>query len=278
MTVSTNSVFHFTSKKSNLNSILKDGGFKMKYCLEEYNLSTEGFAGSIPMVSFCDIPLSKSFKHIQSYGSYSLGLSKEWASQYGLNPVLYIEDGSIASQLIEPFLVDTLTNDPYGDIKKRKLMTQTSDSEYKIEDIFRGERARNINASVALLSFIKNHEGRLERKNKKPIEKYRFYDEREWRYVPTAEEFERAKLVYYPFCTPSEHEESKKNNGKDIFLPKLLLPFSAKDIDYVLVKKDSEIPSTIKLLKRERHLYNNEDELGILISRLTSVEKLKSDL
>jgi len=250
----------------------------MKYCLEDYNLSTGSFTGSIPMVSFCDIPLSKSFRHIKSYGSYSLGLSKEWASLNGLNPVFYIEDDSVASQLIEPFLVETLNNDPYGDIKKRKLMTKTSDSEYKIEDIFKGERARNINASVALLSFIKNHEGRLERKNKKPILNYRFYDEREWRYVPTTEEFENARLVYYPFYTPTEHAESKKNNAKDIFLPKLLLPFSAKDIDYILVKKDSEIPATIKLLKRQTHLYKDDDELGILISRLTSVEKLKSDL
>ena len=207
-----------------------------------------------------------------------MGLSKKRAHQNGLNPVFYIEDGSIVCQLLEPFLVDTLSNDPYGDIKKRMSLTKTGESEYKINNIFKGKRARNINASVALLSLIKNHEGRLERTNKRPIENYRFYDEREWRYIPTADKFDDAKIIYCPFYTPSEHAENKIKKSKDLFLPFLLLPFSAKDIDYILVKKDSEISSTIAFLKRQTHHYKDENEFGILISRLTSVEKLKNDL
>lgn len=278
MALSTNSVFHFTPKKSYFNSILKDGGFKIKFCFERNIFDYANFAVGIPMVSFCDIPLSQAFDHIFKYGSYAIGLSKDWASKNGLNPVFYIEKQSVPIQMIEPFLLNTLNNDPYGDINVRYLIDTAEDDNKEKKDVFTGDRALNINATISIISYIKNHEGSLIRSGKRTVEKYRFYDEREWRYIPTHDKFEQAGLEYIPLLTIDEYDQIKGLNPKERFLPDLLLNFKAKDIDYLLVKNEREIPNTIKQLKRAKHLFDNEDEYLILVSRLTSIERILKDL
>ncbi len=100
MTLSTSSIFHFTNDKEKLKGILKTN-FKVSYCKETLQFNNEGFIMHIPMVSFCDIPLSKAKNHIKSYGEYGIGLNKSWAVKNGLNPVLYFE---IDSNLSDSFL------------------------------------------------------------------------------------------------------------------------------------------------------------------------------
>jgi len=81
MGVSTNSIFHFTNSKTALKSILKDGGFKLTFCLEKFHLDKGLLEAGIPMVSFCDIPLAKVEQHLKSYGKYGIALSKSWATK-----------------------------------------------------------------------------------------------------------------------------------------------------------------------------------------------------
>ena len=49
------------------------------------------------MVCFCDIPLSQIRGHKDTYGSFAIGLSKEWASSNRINPVLYVYPNSAIS-------------------------------------------------------------------------------------------------------------------------------------------------------------------------------------
>lgn len=44
---------------------------------------------AFPMVCFCDIPLSRIDEHIGFYGKFGIGMTRKWAEQNGLNPVLY---------------------------------------------------------------------------------------------------------------------------------------------------------------------------------------------
>lgn len=105
MSVSTNSVIHYTSKQSTLRNILTDREFNPSCCIEEIEIDSKSSRIAVPMVSFCDIPFSQASTHVKSYGSYAIGLSKKWADQKKLNPVLYIGKdtpvNSALSQILE---------------------------------------------------------------------------------------------------------------------------------------------------------------------------------
>jgi len=94
MGLSSNTLIHFTSSKKSLKGILSES-FRLKYCKEIINWN-EASKNTlhVPMVSFCDIPLSQIKAHISKYGHYGIGLSREWAIKNKLNPVLYIEPDS----------------------------------------------------------------------------------------------------------------------------------------------------------------------------------------
>ena len=91
------SIFHFTPSLDNLLGILKNT-FYPRYCYDEFDLidnDTQSFIeDAIPMVCFCDIPLSQLMNHINTYGKYGLGMSKEWGIREGLNPVIYFNRNS----------------------------------------------------------------------------------------------------------------------------------------------------------------------------------------
>jgi hypothetical protein len=53
------------------------------------------------MVSFCDDPLSLAKDQIESYGSYAIGMTKEWGILNNLNPVVYIEKNSLLAKDIQ---------------------------------------------------------------------------------------------------------------------------------------------------------------------------------
>jgi hypothetical protein len=97
MGLSSNSIIHFTNSKESLIGILNDN-FKLFYCKENIIIGNRTFEFAVPMVSFCDIPLSEVKAHIEKYGKYGIGLTKEWAEKQKLNPVLYIEKDSFLSK------------------------------------------------------------------------------------------------------------------------------------------------------------------------------------
>lgn len=95
----TKSLFHFTKERDVLFSILKDG-FWPRYCFEDIRwVSGTDFYGG-PMVCFCDIALSKLKNHTEFYGNYGIGMTKEWGEKNGLNPLLYISEGSVVSDTL----------------------------------------------------------------------------------------------------------------------------------------------------------------------------------
>ena len=95
MQARSHTLFHFTKNLDTLKSILQNG-FWPRYCLEDfswYNMNMNFIA--YPLVSFCDIPLSRIDEHVAFYGEYGLGLTKEWARVNRLNPVVYLSDSTV---------------------------------------------------------------------------------------------------------------------------------------------------------------------------------------
>lgn len=158
MSISSNSVIHFTSQFDYLKGILKEG-FEVKFCVEETYVKSGKFGAAIPMVSFCDNPLSEIKNHIFKYGSYGIGLKKEWAAKNGLNPVLYIERSSLLGDNLRDAVIE---------YTKQSTGQNQNETQKKLLDVGR---------------YIKNYQRDLIR-NGETYKNYRFYDEREWRFVP----------------------------------------------------------------------------------------------
>jgi len=108
MSLSSNSIIHLTKSKKQLEEILNIG-LRPHYCTETLSIDGDIYELCVPMVSFCDIPLSKIKDHIGKYGEYGIGLTKEWAIKNKLNPVVYIEAGSNFSESIHRIIINSLS-------------------------------------------------------------------------------------------------------------------------------------------------------------------------
>lgn len=78
MTISANTLFHFIYKLETLHIILKTR-FYPRLCIERYFIDSTKNKWAIPMVCFCDIPLSNITQHTQKYGNYAIEIKKSWA-------------------------------------------------------------------------------------------------------------------------------------------------------------------------------------------------------
>jgi len=242
MPLSASTLFHFTNKK-NILSILNNC-FRVFYCKETLEFYEHGDKHPFlaPMVSFCDLPLSEAKDHISSYGKYGIGLSKEWGVNNKLNPVLYLSQNSTLSiSFVEAF--------------NRAHSNSTTEEQKAMRDIFR---------------YIKNYEGEPPPK-KKSLPVYRYSDEREWRYVPEySTEF--INLV------GSNDLDKQKYNAE---IADLRLNFEPKDIRYLIISKDSEIPQFIKHIRKldqaKGGKYPSRD-IDHLTTRILTVEQIKGDM
>lgn len=150
MNLSSNSLFHFTPKIEYLKDILLNG-FWPRYCKEYGWGSSIDFA--LPMVCFCDIPLSLIEDHTNFYGCYGIGLKRNWATKLKqITPVQYVNYNSHLGSYI------------------RRLLTKLKNN--------------NLTYPECLpLYYAKKISGEVKNKKGKQITKS-FYNEHEWRYIP----------------------------------------------------------------------------------------------
>lgn len=251
MSLSTNSVIHYTNKFDNLKNILCDQSFKLKYCVEDLEFLTS-FKNklAINMVCFCDIPLSEVKNHIDSYGYYGIGLSKQWAKKNGLNPVLYLEKDSILSKTFDLQL-------------KRYLKLESEDEAVHKE---------NIDDFFEFIKYVKMYEGPL-KSGKVNNDNYRFYNEREWRYSvdnETAFENEIDAII-----VESKYLKDKDKSNES--LDGLRLRFNYDDISYMIVNEESEIPELLKCINDNFETKCNAQELKILSTKIITSNQICND-
>jgi Putative abortive phage resistance protein AbiGi, antitoxin len=246
--LSSNTLFHFTDSAEKLISILRND-FYPRHSLEKLSFFGLEFEVAFPMVCFCDIPLSQIRNHIETYGSYGIGMSKAWADKNGLNPVLYLRPRTeIAHRLYSMF-----------------------------DELYKEERQNNNLLSglrrelIDFVRYVKPYEGDLMRKGEL-LTNVRFYDEREWRYVPSYSvqggKFSLTKEAY-------QNPISKANADAQFENEKL--SFEPNDIRYLVIKEEAEIWEMVKALKLIKVKYS-EKEIETLTSRILTCEQIKTDM
>ncbi len=163
--LSANTLFHYTTSFKILKKILKEG-FKSSHSFENFEFLFEGEINStnynfIPMVSFCDIPISSAKDHINKYGKYAIGLSVKWGVDNGLNPVMYI---SRNSKVINNFRyaysnyndivieIEKEKEDLYNKLKKSKFEDLTEDAINEISGEI-GKKITNQNFEVEIKKY-----------------------------------------------------------------------------------------------------------------------------
>ena len=208
-----NSIFHFTNSFENLKKILNDKAFKVSYCKEELNYSFGNLNGgisysyAIPMISFCDIPLTSK----TTYGDFGIGMKLSWAIEKEINPVLYVNKNSKISTSIWRILNNNIID---------KAITQ-------------------------LMQLIKNREGKITRNNK--IEKTDFYNEREWRYIPVIDLLDTDKYPDYIYQCDYESKLKLLGEKPHINEKKYLLGFDLDSIEVIIVENNEQINSVYEI-------------------------------
>ncbi len=247
--ISSDTLFHFTNKENLLGILEKE--FCPRFSLEHYQIDEKtSFKIGIPMVSFCDIPLSMVHRHMTKYGNYGIGMSKEWAERSRLNPVLYLRRGSETTRILDDVL-NSISKDVKG---VRKVGVEIESLTEQRDLLFK------------LFAFTKSFDSHSEDGD---ITKY--YDEREWRYVPGLSLYKGTQILL-PERQFKDPLLSKENEE----LKKVSLRFEPSDINYIIIKEESERLDLIKEIGRIKGKYNS-DTRSVLLSKIISAEQILQD-
>ena len=251
--ISSNVLFHFTSSLKHLQSILEHG-FYPRYCLE-YSVDKDDRRAArqkrpplraIPMVCFCDLPLSLVKKHLKEYGCFGIGLDKTWGTKNGVAPVIYTHSRAKTCPSLS-----------------RLISPPTPASTGVSRDLH------------YLASYTKPFQGPAWRKGKVK-HRVRFYDEREWRYVPTIHGKHPLFLNQDEF-----HDAQKLNALHEQFKKTHALMVTPKAIQYLIIPYDKEERGVLALhdfvVKLYSKRYSRKDAVLVATTIMTD-DCIKEDI
>jgi len=275
VTISSNTLFHFTKSIDYIRSILEDE-FYPNLSLEDLScLDLEKIA--IPMVSFCDIPLHQTKTHMEYYGDYGIGLSKSWGQENGANPVLYTYQNSPLAIGLRQSL--EWANKKY--LGLRKLGSIPLGGWARIASVIRADKKGQSTRHMQYLklwdyllriqSLIKPYQGDFYR-NGKLYKDVRFYDEREWRFVPELGEDLNKYLLDE---TDYNNEEVREKASEEI--RKKRIHFEPSDIKYIIVSKKDEIIQMIEVIEKIKGKRYKGDPIKLLCSKIICADDIKED-
>ena len=234
LTAQDGSLYHFTRSFENLLGILEHD-FLPRFCLEDIDLAARIVAGrkqscSVPMVCFCDSPLSRLRGHMSAYGGYGIGLTKRWALKNGLSPVFYVDEHSQSYRVMGGFL----------HLLGERLSMESEQDSYR----------ESVMWLIELASYVKPYAGMMARDGRHlPVT---FYEEREWRYVPMLMTRELALLGDCPIrLTRREHLDPARLAEANESVARIdRLRFVPDDITYLFVRDESEIIPLVNAIVR----------------------------
>lgn len=287
--LSANTLFHFTNDKKNLLSIFENS-FYVRYSLENF----EGLVNMpepeivLPMVSFCDIPLSQVKRHTQTYGRYAIGLTKDWGMRNNISPVTYTFPGSTTSKILNDIISGL---DSFLDIKPEIMEDKIEKFKKKEIGLFEFlndptlKYRRSLSKDVEemkermnhFIKFIKPYEGKFYRDNNYLDSQVRFYDEREWRYTPPKKLLKEKEIK--DSYVADYYKNPIKRRAINIKIAKhFKLEFKASDIRFIIVQKEKEIPEILEKIEKIFGGNTTHKDLKLLGTRLISLEQIIEDI
>lgn len=244
MPISADTLFHFTRDFDTLVSILQTK-FYPRLCLEESIMPNKiPLRLAIPMVCFCDIPLSQVSDHVSKYGRYAIGIKKDWAIQQGVTPVLYVHENSL------------IPNNVISELQR--LSSNKEDKDY-LSKIMR---------YIDMICMMKRYSGFDKRMQRELC----YYDEREWRYIPKRDNDEQ-------FCYLIEdiynQEQIRKNIDSEN--EKYGVTFIPDAINYIIVDNDDEILALLNKIRQIKGNYSH-NSVELLSTRIITLERIQHDM
>lgn len=274
VTISSNTLFHFTSGIHRIISILKEGFFRPNLCLEDLSFLKIEEKVAIPMVSFCDIPLSQTKTHMKVYGRYGIGLSKSWGQKKGVSPVLYTYQGSPLAESLSQCLewIHKRYLDPEGSQSEASLFPASVARAIRT-DLRPGDQIQELwDQLLTIQCFIKPYEGPFHRDNQS-FQSVRFYDEREWRFVP-----ELAPDLYkYLLDETAYNDIAGRAKANSEIQARSRISFESNDIKYIIIHWNKEILPMIKKIEDIKGDRYTQNELKVLSSKIISAEQIAED-
>ena len=251
--ISASCLFHFTNSLENLLGILRDD-FRPRFCVETLDsvfssrIVARRAEWAIPMVCFCDLPLSQIGFHLSIYGDYGIGMSKSWARTNGISPILYVYEDSPLSVMLQEI----------GDLG----------TNYHLNEDIEGVLGYKL---MRLLSFVKPYEGTLWRPTG-DITNLRFYDEREWRFVPDSPANGQIGIL-----ATDCRDETKRGIENARIGETVRISFNPSDVKYLIIRREEEIVPLIKDLEQIKGDKYSLDDVRLLASRVVSSEQIRAD-
>lgn len=301
------SLFHFTNSFDVLKAIVREG-LMFAYSYEEHNffdLPEEDFPSfkgiAIPMICFCNTPLSRVENHARVYGKYFVAIDKEFLMKMCgpiLNAVIYYNSNNLARSIFclnktKSYILDTFIRSLNGinQSDKEKITDILSRDESiekrmnKLSSDFR-ERINSICKFNFAADFILGLSKPIFGKNKLGEDVY-LDEEREWRAFWMNDCIENLKWKYYN-CKDefSEEKDSLKSlisNSSDSHLTLPSIEW-ANMITSICVEKEAQIPELVDFILSSRTFFGCEDNYKVpnikhyIISRITSFERLSKDI
>jgi len=235
-TFSSQTLFTFTTEIDYLIAML-EFGIRPRYIYERIPILNKKWYYIVAAKCFCDIPLGKIKSHVDWFGNYGLGIDKGYLREQGVSPLMYMHTKST-------WIVDSLK---MGGLQELK--------------------------TYPTLPFLKRQFGQDYRRDEDGNYKMtfrKFYDEREWRYIPKNNdlitgdgfkdikeglEFVRTKNLKTPYVDSS-------------------ISISPKEIEYIIIKKFSEFG---ELKTKLRNLYINDNDYELMLSKILIAERILRD-
>lgn len=277
--INASSLLHFTTSMDAIKGILENG-FRFSYCCEMVSatinmneLHPEGanfFRPSpkanhhiaIPMICFCDIPLTRAESHSNIYGKFIVGVDKDMAiTVFGdnINPVMYRTSQSIGLALHDLSVIKATIDNVEGCYNYKRSLNQLIGNTKPYNGIVKGED-------------------------------YCYYNEREWRILIPYDYSEQTK--WYWNLSEEDFAAKKDEINKILHSSEYAYRGFTTDIDdeesfmqfitHIVVDTEANIPELVEfILNEEQPLFGyqrvSKRIRNFLVSRITSFERIEND-